>query len=113
VFADWALSQIKQPVIEPGFIASTTQITAIIAVYNLQLSSACIFHFFIETYFALMEGDRLAALESYVFSLKNRRKARNAASAPARSLTFQDAAACLLTSVQGHREHHSDKRWPQ
>lgn len=76
MFAARALSQIKQPVIEPGFIASTIQITAIIAIYNLQLSSACIFHFFIETYFALMKGDRLAALESNVFSPNNRCEAR-------------------------------------
>lgn len=75
MFAAWALSQIKLPVIEPGFIASTIQITAIITIYNLQLSSACTFHFLIETYFALMKGDRLAASGSTVFSSNNRCKA--------------------------------------
>lgn len=60
----WALSQTKQAATEPGFIASTIQIAAIIAIYNLQLSSACVFHFFIKTYFVLMGGDRLAAREA-------------------------------------------------
>lgn len=76
MFAAWALAQINQAVIEPGFIASPIQITAIIAIYNLQLSSACRFQFFMKTYLVLMKGDRLAALESSVFSPNNRCRAR-------------------------------------
>lgn len=80
MFAVWALSQTKQPVTEPGFIASTIQIAAIIAIYNLQLSSACIFHFFINTYFELMRGDRLAAREATAALLAAAAKAESSPS---------------------------------
>lgn len=107
MFAAWAFSQIKKPVIEPGFIASTIQITAIITIYNLQLFSACIFHFFIETYFVLMKGDRLAALGSNVVSLNSRCRVRaqkhSRCSSP---LSRFSRCSC----AQGHMEHHPGKR---
>lgn len=93
MFAVWALSQTKQPATEPGFIASTIQIAAIIAIYNLQLSSACIFHFFINTYFALMRGDRLAAREATAALL--------AAAAKAESSPSLTAAAVWLLQHSG------------
>lgn len=97
MFVAWALSQIKQPVIEPGFIAATIQITAITAIPNLQLSPACALRSFIETYFALMRGGRLAALESDVFLLHNRCEAREQKhSLCCRPLARVSSCRCLL-----------------
>lgn len=93
----WALSQTKQAATEPGFIASTIQIAAIIAIYNLQLSSACVFHFFIKTYFVLMGGDRLAAREA-VSALPTA-----AAKAESSPHSWQQMCDC---SIQGHRTSH-------